>query len=344
MSSAPVPVTIGFVPLLDAALLVVAREEGFAAARGIDLRLVREGSWAAVRDKLNAGLFDAAHMLAPAAVASTLGLGHFRQPLICPVALSLDGNAITVSNSLAEALEQACAGDAPDRPARAARALAALIAGRRAVGAEPVTIGVVFGYSCHLYQVRSWLKLGGIDPERDVRFVVIPPPLMVESLKAGHLDLFCAGAPWNRLAETEGAGRVLLACSLLEPDCLEKLLVLRADRAGAPWLTGLVSALAQAAEFAADPARIGAVARHLSRPDYLGVPADLIESILAGAARAMIAEPGQRWIRLDPDATRPAPERLTRIVSFMRDAGQLGDGEALDAVVGGIMQGDLHKT
>ncbi len=107
MNAGLTPVTVGFVPLLDAALLVAAREEGFAAAEGLDLRLAREGSWAAVRDKLNAGLFDAAHMLAPAAIASTLGVGHLKVPLKALCGLNLDGNAITVSRELAGEMEAA---------------------------------------------------------------------------------------------------------------------------------------------------------------------------------------------------------------------------------------------
>ena len=69
------PLRIGFIPLVDAAALIVAVDKGFAAAEGLDVTLVREVSWSNVRDKLNIGLFDAAHLLAPVAIASSLGLG-----------------------------------------------------------------------------------------------------------------------------------------------------------------------------------------------------------------------------------------------------------------------------
>src|SRR6185369_13157284 len=94
--------TAGFIPLLDCAPIVAAVEQGFAAAEGLELKLVRETSWANIRDRLIVGHFDVAHMLGPMAVASTLGVGHLRAPMIAPFALGSGGNAITVSLPLWE--------------------------------------------------------------------------------------------------------------------------------------------------------------------------------------------------------------------------------------------------
>src|SRR4030095_634861 len=90
-------IIVGFMPLLDCACIVAAAERGFAAAEGIDLTLARETSWANIRDRTIIGHFDAAHMLGPMTIASTLGIGHVAVPLIAPMALGLGGNAITVS-------------------------------------------------------------------------------------------------------------------------------------------------------------------------------------------------------------------------------------------------------
>ena len=94
------PLRIGFIPLVDAAALIVAVDKGFTAAEGLDVELVREVSWSNVRDKLNIGLFDAAHLLAPVAIASSLGLGHVKVPIAAPFNLGINGNAITVSPAL----------------------------------------------------------------------------------------------------------------------------------------------------------------------------------------------------------------------------------------------------
>ena len=126
---------IGFIPLIDAAALLVAVEHGFAAAEGLDITLVREVSWSNVRDKLNIGLLDAAHMLSPMAIASTLGIGHIRVSLIAPFNLGMNGNAITVSDSLYAAIAAKADGDVAD-PAASARALASVVAERKAAGLE----------------------------------------------------------------------------------------------------------------------------------------------------------------------------------------------------------------
>ena len=100
-------VIVGFIPLLDCAPLVAAVEKGFAADEGLDLTLVRETSWANIRDRVVVGHFDAAHMLGPMAIASTLGIGHLQVPIVAPISLGLGGNAITVSTELWEQMSAA---------------------------------------------------------------------------------------------------------------------------------------------------------------------------------------------------------------------------------------------
>src|SRR5579872_2817008 len=128
---------IGYIPLVDAAALLVAVDHGFAAAEGLDIDLVREVSWSNVRDKLNIGLFDAAHLLSPVAIASSLGLGHVKVPVSAPFNLGINGNAITVSSALHAAIMAEIDGDRFD-PMTTARALAQVVAARRKRGADPL--------------------------------------------------------------------------------------------------------------------------------------------------------------------------------------------------------------
>ena len=107
---------IGFIPLCDATALIVAVDKGFTAAEGLDVDLVREVSWSNVRDKLNIGVFDAAHLIAPVAIASSLGLGHVKVPIVAPFALGVNGNAITVSPALYASIA-ACRRRKPHRSA-----------------------------------------------------------------------------------------------------------------------------------------------------------------------------------------------------------------------------------
>src|SRR4029079_11639343 len=132
------PLRIGFIPLVDAAALIVAVDKGFTKAEGLDVTLVREVSWSNVRDKLNIGLFDAAHLLAPVAIASSLGLGHVKVPIAAPFTLGLSGNAITVSPALHAAMTSEIDGDRFD-PMATSLALARVVTKRRKSGAEPLT-------------------------------------------------------------------------------------------------------------------------------------------------------------------------------------------------------------
>ncbi len=211
------PLHIGFIPLVDASALIVAVDKGFAAAEGLDVTLVREVSWSNVRDKLNIGRFDAAHLLAPVAIASSLGLGHVKVPIVAPFNLGLNGNAITVSPALHAAIMAEIDGD-PIDPMATALALARVVAKRRASGAEPLTFGMTFPFSTHNYQLRFWMAAGGVDPDEDVHLVVLPPPYMVDSLANGHVDAFCVGAPWNSEFIEHPENRTEAARILAQPE------------------------------------------------------------------------------------------------------------------------------
>src|SRR5215831_7410463 len=141
MSPREIRLRIGFIPLCDAAALIVAADKGFAEAEGLGLELVREVSWSNVRDKLNIGLFDAAHLLAPVAIASSLGLGHVKVPIVAAFGLGVNGNAITVSPALHAAIMAELDGDAFD-PMATATALARVVAKRKKSGGEPLTFGM----------------------------------------------------------------------------------------------------------------------------------------------------------------------------------------------------------
>jgi len=197
---------IGFVPLLDCATLVAAVEKGFVAAENLDVTLIRETSWANIRDRIMVGHFDAAQMLGPMTVAASLGIGHLTVPMIASMSLGLGGNAITASNSLWQAMS-AHGAVVGASPAQQGQALQRVIAERAHKGEAPLTFGMVYPFSCHNYELRYWLAACGIDPDRDVHLVVIPPPLLVDALREGQIDGFCVGEPWNQAAVFKGIGR-----------------------------------------------------------------------------------------------------------------------------------------
>ncbi|MHB1531343.1 CmpA/NrtA family ABC transporter substrate-binding protein [Acidithiobacillus sp.] len=217
-------VSIGYIPLTDCAALVVAQEFGIFARHGLRVRLKRETSWANLRDGIVLGELDAAHMLAPMALAITLGIAAPQRPVITAVGLALNGNAITLAQPLYERLRAMT----PDLPgAQLARTLKILIDEDRRARRAPMTFAVVSTVSNHYYQLRHWLRAGGVDPDRDVQLVVVPPPRMVEALRAGKIVGYCVGEPWNSLAARKGVGVPIVSSRELWSNVLEKVLGVR---------------------------------------------------------------------------------------------------------------------
>jgi ABC-type nitrate/sulfonate/bicarbonate transport system substrate-binding protein len=279
-------VTAGFMPLTDSLLLVVAREKGFAAAHGVDLMLVRETSWANIRDRVAVGHFDVAHMLAPMPVAACLGLNPIDAPVVAVMSLGLGGNAVTMSKKIWMAM--ADAGAPPDFRAREVGAALAEVV---RAGGPKLRLGVVHPHSSHNYELRYWLTASGIHPDRDVEIVIVPPPLMADALKAGQIDGYCVGEPWNSVGVASGAGRIATVKAAIWQKSPEKVLGATGrwvtDRGDA--LTALLRALHETALWCGDPANHTEAAAILSLPDYLGQPATLIARALSGRIEA---EPG----------------------------------------------------
>src|SRR4029077_9068387 len=244
------------------------------------------------------GLFDAAHLLAPVAIASSLGLGHVKLPILAPFNLGLNGNAITVSPALHAAIMGEIDGD-PRNPLATAQALARVVAARRKAGAEPLTFGMTFPFSTHNYQLRFWMAAGGVDPDEDVRLVVLPPPYMVDSLANGQVDAFCVGAPWNSVAVDLGVGHILHFVSDILVRAAEKVLAIRQSWAekNPDVVAALVRALVKSAAFIEHPENRTEVARLLAHPERIGVDAEVIQRTLDGRLKVspdgMIRESGR---------------------------------------------------
>jgi NitT/TauT family transport system ATP-binding protein len=343
------PLHIGFIPLVDAAALIVAVDKGFAAAEGLDVTLAREVSWSNVRDKLNIGLFDAAHLLAPVAIASSLGLGDVKVPIVAPFNLGLNGNAITVSPALHAAIMSEIDGDRFD-PMATAKALSQVVAARRKSGAELLTFGMTFPFSTHNYQLRFWMAAGGVDPDEDVRLVVLPPPYMVDSLANGHVDAFCVGAPWNSVAVDLGVGHILHFVSDILVRAAEKVLAVRQDWAekNPDLLSALLRAHFRAAEFIGDPKNRADAARILAQPERIGVDADVIQRTLDG--RLKISPDGtmresSRYLLIGrEDAARPDPVQAAWLYAQMVRWGQASISAEALSTARAVFRPDLYDA
>lgn len=273
-------VTAGFVPLLDSALLVVAREMGFAEEQSVALSLVREMSWATIRDRLAVSQFNVAHILAPMPIACNLGLTPLAPRMIAPMALGLGGNAVTVSESLWQRMAERGATTDLDA-ARNGAALKTVIASR---DGQPLRFAVVHRFSGHNYELRYWLAACGIDPDRDIELLILPPPDMPNALLMGSIDGYCVGEPWNTAGVLLGRGHIATAKSAIWRSSPEKVLGVHArwaDREPEA-LVALLRALYKAALWCAAPENNETLAKLLSQPAYVGRRLDWLLPAITG--------------------------------------------------------------
>lgn len=275
--------TIGYVPLSDCATLIVASEKGFFKKHGLDVTLSREASWANIRDKVAYGVIDAALMLATMPVASTLGIGGWKKEMVSSFVLSANGNAITISSGLYEALKNIEADFDQARPVTA-NSLKTLIEMRKAAGEPMLNFAHVFPTSTHNYLLRYWLASAGIDPDHDVKLSVIPPMQMVENLEAGIIDGFCVGEPWNQYAVTRGNARVLISSYEIWNNAPDKVLGMTKEWAYNHPNThkALIKSLVEAAQWADDVTNREQVAELLAGERFIDIPIDVIRPSLTG--------------------------------------------------------------
>jgi len=283
-------INFGFIPLLDAAIPIMAVEQGFCEEEGIHLRLHRETSWANIRDRLTIAHFDAAHVLAPMPIAAALTGGAMYPDLIVPMALGLGGNAVTVSTRLWQEMKRFGATGDGDVAVNG-RALRDLNAERKTHQEPLLKFGIVHRFSSHNLELRYWLAASGIDPENDVSFVVVPPSFMTDALEAGKIDGYCVGEPWNGLAVTRGVGAIATTKSQIWRASPEKVLGVRtmwAEEYPAS-LTGLMRAFAKSSAWCGQPDNKATIAATLAKPEYLDQPDGLLRRGLSGF---MPFEPG----------------------------------------------------
>lgn len=285
---------LGYVRLSDSAPLIVALERGFFEAVGLEVNLQQEVSWANVRDKLAAGALDAAQMLAPLPAMTTLGVSGLRVPMLSGLTLSLNGNAITLSSALIDDL--GAGGSRSGMPHAAANARR--LAGHLKTRDRPLTIGIVHSFSSHAIQLRAWLKAGGIDPDTQVRTLVVPPSQMPDSLASGVIDGYCAGEPWNTIAVQQGLGHIVAFGNQIWVDAPEKVLAVTErwhQRHPATHLR-LLAALMSAGTWLSEPANRVLVARALSSAEFLDLPESRLLPSLTGQ---MVCVPGEAPVAVD---------------------------------------------
>ncbi|GAB4237656.1 MAG: CmpA/NrtA family ABC transporter substrate-binding protein [Kiloniellaceae bacterium] len=340
---------IGFIPLVDAAVLVAARELDFAAAEGVELELCRETSWSNIRDKVAFGLFEGAHMLAPLPIAMRLGLGSVAHEAVAPFVLNVNGNAISVSRELAAAMDGAAVRDEASATLQVLERLGAGVRELHRLRGAPLAFGVPFPFSCHAYELRHCLAHAGLASGREVEIVVVPPPLMVDALRAGKLDGFCVGEPWSSVAVDAELAEIVLPGARIWQFAPEKVLGLRREWAESnrETLFALLRALHKAAVWADRRENHVTLSEILAREAYLDLPAEIIERALNG--RLTLSPGGRQGLFEDflvlqrKAATFPWRSFALWIYAQMIRAGQVTHSPERLAAAQQVFRPDLYR-
>jgi two-component system, oxyanion-binding sensor len=343
---------IGFVALTDAAPLIVAHAKGLFRDEGLDVGLHREVSWATIRDKVAAGVYHGAHMLAPMAVAVSGGIGSEKAALVVPQSLNSNSAVLGVSAQLAESM----ATSDPANP-RGRRAFAEAIERRRGPRGPVASFAVVYPFSLHNYFLRNWAVAAGLDPDSDMRIVIAPPTGIAARLRAGEIDGFCVGGPWGLLCEAEARAQIILTAREFWPGAPEKVLGLSAAWADAEpdAARALSRAVLRAGVWADAPENRKELTELLALPEHVAAPAETISrglelngvSFVRGAAAfpwkshaLWILSQMRRWGQMTPDADVSAALACYRPDMFRAAAADIG----LNAPVADVKVEGAHEA
>ncbi|MEM7384283.1 MAG: CmpA/NrtA family ABC transporter substrate-binding protein [Verrucomicrobiota bacterium] len=294
--SSSVDLRVGFIPLLDAAPLIVAEERGFFEKAGLRVSLNSEPGWATIYDKFLFGELDAAHGLVGQALAmmDEAGPAAEQSPVAC--FLNRGGSYVVLSRVWTE---------------KKVETAADLLVARRAMarGSQRLTFAAVNRVSSHAFLLEQWLKEGGLE-KKDYQFVHLPPPLLARNLHFGHLDGFCAGEPWCAHSVAEGWGKVVASGEQLAPDYPDKVLLLSRElqRNRLADCRAFVRALMDAGQWCDEPKNHESLARMLSDDRYIGLSENLLRAALAGDSERGLETSGR--LRFGGDAMQPIGRRL----------------------------------
>ncbi len=341
---------IGFMPLTDCAPVMVAKEMGFFEKWGLNVSLIKQSSWAALRDKVHTGSLDAAQMLAPMPLASTIGVGGIKANVITPFVLSRNGNAITLSKHLYDTILEQHDLSLLSLPLSASMLKKTII--ERRENNSKLRFATVFPHSCHYYQLLTWFERCEISLD-DVEILIIPPASMVPALNAGDIDGFCVGGPWNAKAVREGVGLTCTTSSDIWPNSPEKVLGLLAEwQVKYPETTmALVAALQEACHWLDNVPNRFEAARLLTRARYLDTHIDVIAPSLLGSCLVFHDQPPRvvpsynQFTTTDKRTSNsPALHYGEFLLEHMVSAKHIDEEAAKNVFIGSVFRDDIYRA
>ena len=262
----------GIIALTDNSPLVIAAEKGFFKKYGVDVTIAKGANWAAIRDSLSSGDNQLTHMLLGMPIASTMGLlGSPKKPMVIPWILNRNGQAIT--------LKAEWKGKVGADP----KAIKPYVDKAKKLG-EPLAFAMTFPPGTHAMWMRYYLAAGGINPDKDVALITIPPPQMVANMKVGKMDGYCVGEPWNARAISDKIGFTSVTTQEIWKDHPEKVCAFTAEFAekNPKTVKAVLKALHESSVWLDDMKNRPEQCEIVSRPTYINCDKEIILGRLLG--------------------------------------------------------------
>ena len=326
----------GIIALTDNSPIVIAHEKGLFRKYGITSTISKGASWAAIRDALTNGDIQATHMLIGMPIASTMGLmGSPKKPMIIPWMLNRNGQSISLANALK--------GKVQADP----KALKPLVMDAKAKG-QPMTFAMTFPPGTHAMWMRYWLGAGGINPDKDVALVTVPPAQMTANMKVGKMDGFCVGEPWNARVIADGIGYTALNTQDIWRDHPEKVCAFTAEFAdkNPKTVKAVLKALHEASLWLDKLENRTEQAEIVSRPSYINCPKEIILGRMLGHydfGDGRKKEDPNYMIFSSRNCNFPQPKYATWWLTQFRRWGMVTSVPDYQSVAQQVMRHDLYQ-
>ena len=265
-------VRVGIIALTDCSSIVMAHELGLFKKHGIESTISKEASWAVIRDRLTLGENQATHMLLGIPYAATMGLqGSPVKPMIIPMYLNRNGQAITLTKALLE------------KGVKTPQQLKPLAMEAKGKG-NPMTFAMTYPPGTHAMWTRYWLGAGGINPDRDVTLITIPPAQMVANMKVGKMDGYCVGEPWGARAIADGIGFTAITTQQIWKDHPEKVLAFTEEYAlkNPKTVKAVMRAVLEASQWNDKLENRARMAEVVGQPQYVNAAKEIILGRMLG--------------------------------------------------------------
>jgi len=279
-------INLGYIAIFEAAPLIIAQEKGFFQKHGMaEAKVVKQASWGAARDNVEIGSagggIDGGQWQMPMPHLISEGVitkGNKKLPMYVLLQTSTQGNGIAIANGRADGTSHLGKGIGLD----VSKAKAHF--DQLKAGGNPFTAAYTFPSANQELWIRYWLAAGGIDPDTDVKLIVVPAAQTVANMQSGTMDGFSTGDPWPFRILADNIGFMAALTSQMWPEHPEEYLAIRADWVDKnPKATkAILKAIMEAQQWCDDPANRAELAKILSGRDFINVPEPILNPPLAG--------------------------------------------------------------